>query len=127
MSVAANTAGSAASNAAALAVRTQAAQRVLSDLAALGAPIRRLTADSRAVRPGDCFVAYPGAVADGRRFVGNAVAAGAAAVLWEKSDASDSAAFAWRAEWAVPNIEVSGLRLLAGEIASKVYGEPSRR
>ncbi|HEU4628239.1 MAG TPA: Mur ligase family protein, partial [Gemmatimonadaceae bacterium] len=39
-----------------------------------------LTADSRHVRPGDLFVAVPGAHHDGRRFVDAAVAAGAAAV-----------------------------------------------
>ncbi|MCU0888668.1 MAG: UDP-N-acetylmuramoyl-L-alanyl-D-glutamate--2,6-diaminopimelate ligase [Rubritepida sp.] len=48
-----------------------------------GAPIALtgLTADSRAVRPGMLFAALPGARADGTRFIGAAVAAGAAAVL----------------------------------------------
>ncbi|GGC39309.1 UDP-N-acetylmuramoyl-L-alanyl-D-glutamate--2,6-diaminopimelate ligase [Siccirubricoccus deserti] len=40
-----------------------------------------LTADSRAVRPGFLFAALPGARADGRSFIGDAVARGAAAVL----------------------------------------------
>lgn len=40
-----------------------------------------LTADSREVAPGDLFVALPGAQADGRRFIADAVARGAAAVL----------------------------------------------
>ncbi|WP_439597377.1 UDP-N-acetylmuramoyl-L-alanyl-D-glutamate--2,6-diaminopimelate ligase [Falsiroseomonas sp.] len=40
-----------------------------------------LTADSRQVAPGDLFAALPGAQADGRRFIAQAVAAGAAAVL----------------------------------------------
>ena len=40
-----------------------------------------LTADSRAVRPGDLFAALPGARADGRAFIAEAVARGAAAVL----------------------------------------------
>jgi UDP-N-acetylmuramoyl-L-alanyl-D-glutamate--2,6-diaminopimelate ligase len=43
--------------------------------------IRGLTADSRAVAPGFLFAALPGARADGRTFIGAAVAAGAAAVL----------------------------------------------
>jgi UDP-N-acetylmuramoyl-L-alanyl-D-glutamate--2,6-diaminopimelate ligase len=40
-----------------------------------------LTADSRAVAPGFLFAALPGAKADGRAFIGQAVARGAAAVL----------------------------------------------
>jgi UDP-N-acetylmuramoyl-L-alanyl-D-glutamate--2,6-diaminopimelate ligase len=40
-----------------------------------------ITADSRAVRPGYVFAALPGAKADGRAFIGEAVARGAVAVL----------------------------------------------
>lgn len=40
-----------------------------------------ITADSRAVRPGMVFAALPGARADGRVFIADAVARGAAAVL----------------------------------------------
>ncbi len=40
-----------------------------------------LTADSRRVAPGDLFAALPGNQADGRRFIAEAVARGAAAVL----------------------------------------------
>jgi UDP-N-acetylmuramoyl-L-alanyl-D-glutamate--2,6-diaminopimelate ligase len=43
--------------------------------------ITGITADSRAVRPGMIFAALPGARADGRAFLAEAVAAGAAAVL----------------------------------------------
>ncbi len=57
-------------------------------LAAGGAPslsadpqIAGLTADSRAVRRGDLFAALPGSRADGRAFIGEAVAKGAAAIL----------------------------------------------
>ena len=46
-----------------------------------GVEIAGLTADSRAVRPGFLFAALPGAKADGRAFIGQAVAQGAAAVL----------------------------------------------
>jgi UDP-N-acetylmuramoyl-L-alanyl-D-glutamate--2,6-diaminopimelate ligase len=52
------------------------------DLARLAAfAVTGLTADSRAVRPGDLFAALPGTRADGRRFIADAVARGAAAVL----------------------------------------------
>ena len=40
--------------------------------------------DSRAVRPGDLFVAFPGARVDGHDFAGEAAARGAAAVLGER-------------------------------------------
>lgn len=52
------------------------------DLARLSAfAVTGLTADSRAVRPGDLFAALPGTRADGRRFIADAVARGAVAVL----------------------------------------------
>ena len=44
-------------------------------------PLKGLTADSRAVGPGFLFAALPGAKADGRAFIADAVARGAAAVL----------------------------------------------
>ena len=44
-------------------------------------PITGMTADSRAVAPGFLFAALPGARSDGRRFIADAVARGAAAVL----------------------------------------------
>ena len=83
--------------------------------------IKRLTNDSRAVRPGDTFVAYPGESRDGRDYVPQAIANGAAAVLWE------SAGFRWSREWRAPNLGVRDLRRHSGEIASRVYGEPSSR
>ncbi|MBC9209896.1 UDP-N-acetylmuramoyl-L-alanyl-D-glutamate--2,6-diaminopimelate ligase [Roseomonas aerophila] len=48
---------------------------------ALGSQILGLTADSRAVRPGFLFAALPGARADGREFIAEAVARGAGAIL----------------------------------------------
>ena len=47
--------------------------------------ITGVTADSRLVRPGYLFAALAGAKADGRRFIGDAIAAGAAAVLTDKA------------------------------------------
>ena len=43
--------------------------------------IRGLTADSRAVRPGDLFAAIPGTRTDGGRYLADALASGAVAVL----------------------------------------------
>ena len=54
------------------------------DLAVPGLPptaVTGITADSRAVAPGFLFAALPGREVDGRRFIADAVARGAAAVL----------------------------------------------
>ena len=50
----------------------------------LGVRVDRLRTDSRQVQRGDVFVAFPGERTDGRRFIRQAVAAGAAAVIWEE-------------------------------------------
>ena len=76
--------------------------------------IRRLETDSRRVRRGDTFVAYPGETQDGRRYIGQALERGAHSVLWEKRG------FCWRREWRTPNLGVTNLRARAGVIASKV-------
>jgi len=81
--------------------------------------IERLTADSRRAGPGAAFFAWPGERADGRRHIAEAVAQGAAAVLWE------AGGFDWRAEWRVPNAPVAGLRAQAGALAHEFYGRPS--
>ena len=92
---------------------------ILERLQQQGASIGGLCADSRALRAGDAFAAYPGAHADGRRYIGDAVARGATAVLWEREG------FTWDDAWRVPNVGVDGLRGLAGELAHEVYARPS--
>ncbi len=96
-----------------------AAKLDLRAISVLGA--RRLTVDSRAVRPGDTFVAYPGEARDGRDYIAQAIANGAVSVLW------DADAYAWNARWRVPNLGVPNLRRQAGVIASEVYGKPSAK
>ena len=83
--------------------------------------IKRLATDSRRVRRGDTFVAYPGATVDGRKFIAQAIANGARAVLWERRG------FKWTSSLRVPNLGVTDLRARAGLIASHVYGNPSAR
>ena len=95
------------------------ARAIVDRLQALAVPLDDLTADSRAVKMGSVFVAYPGTVRDGRDFIADAVARGAAAVLWE------SEGFAWDRRWAVPNLGVSNLRARISEIAGCIYGNPS--
>jgi len=89
-------------------------------LAKLHVSPRRITADSRRVEPGVAFAAYPGTHADGRKFVPEAIASGATAVLWE------SAGFAWDRGWQVPHLPVEGLQQRLGAIADFIYGSPSR-
>lgn len=93
----------------------------LDQLNRLNVPITRLVTDSRAVTPGDTFVAYPGESSDGRRFIAQAIAQGANAVIWEEYG------FAWNDEWQVPNLAVADLRHKAGWLAHVVYGEPSEK
>ena len=76
---------------------TQIAIDILTQLRQQGAKIGGLSADSRALRAGDAFVAYPGASADGRRYIADALARGAVAVLWEREG------FSWQEDWHVPN------------------------
>ncbi len=91
------------------------------ELDALGVTVTRLVSDSRAVVPGDTFVAYPGTQADGRLFIAQAIERGANAVIW------DAHGFEWKPDWSVPNLAVKDLRHQAGVIADHVYGQPSRK
>jgi UDP-N-acetylmuramoyl-L-alanyl-D-glutamate--2,6-diaminopimelate ligase len=86
----------------------------------LGTPVSRITSDSRDVRPGDVFAAYPGVQRDGRAFIPDAIARGAAAVLWETQG------FRWDNAWRLPHLPLDHLKLRLGTIADFVYGHPSR-
>ncbi len=79
-----------------------------------------LQVDSRQVRPGDAFIAWPGAATDGRHFVADALEAGASAVLVEQEGVQ---AWSWQDERIAT---VPGLKSLTGPIASLFHGEPSR-
>ena len=81
--------------------------------------VENLVTDSRMVKPGDTFLAYVGEKVDARKFIPQAIEAGANAVLWERSD------FVWNSKWRTPNLSVSKLRAKVGAIASHVYGDPS--
>lgn len=87
----------------------------------IGVPIENLVTDSRLVKRGDTFLAYAGEVTDGRKFIPQAIAAGANAVLWDPQN------FSWNPEWHIPALAINELRAKAGLIASSVYGNPSQK
>lgn len=78
-------------------------------------PLTGVQHDSRAVAAGDLFAAVPGATVDGARFVPEALARGAAAVL-ARSPVADLP---------VPQIVVGDVRAALGPAAERVYGEPT--
>ncbi len=84
--------------------------------------VRALSADSRSVRPGDAFIAWPGHASDARQYVHQALAAGASACLVEAEGAE---AFDFGASPFVA--AVSGLKAATGPLASAFMGEPSQR
>lgn len=83
--------------------------------------IRELTLDSRNVRPGDLFLAVPGAKLDGRVHIADALARGAAAIAYEEQGATVLPLTD------VPLIPVKGLIGQLSSIAGRFYGEPSRQ
>ena len=80
-----------------------------------------ITLDSRRVRPGDLYVALPGARVHGAAFCDDAVAAGAVAVLTDPDGRVRAAASG------VPVFILADPRARLGEIACWVYGDPSSR
>jgi len=84
------------------------------------APGKRLVTDSRKVQPGDVFFACPIGKDDGRNYLGQAIASGAAAVVYE------SDGFAWDAQWTVPHLAVADLLWQSGYIASSYLHQPDQ-
>jgi UDP-N-acetylmuramoyl-L-alanyl-D-glutamate--2,6-diaminopimelate ligase len=80
-----------------------------------------LTLDSRSVKPGDLYVALPGARVHGAAFCADAVAAGAVAVLTDPDGRAPATASG------VPVFVLADPRARLGEIACWVYGDPSSR
>jgi len=83
-------------------------------------PAGRLVSDSRRVKAGDVFFAYPGEAADGRRYIQAAIDAGAAAVVYE------STGYEWDGAFTVPHLGVAELKKNAGPIAHAVLEYPDR-
>jgi len=80
-----------------------------------------LRSDSRQVRTGDAYLAWPGRTADGRAYVSQALRTGAAACLVE-AEGSEA--------WGLDDPRIAalpGLKAAAGEVAAAALGDPSSR
>src|SRR5687768_13364291 len=87
----------------------------------LDVAIEDVVFDSRQVRPGSLFVALQGTRADGRRFIADAIAAGARAILLESTQSATD----------VPNrvtqvIVPNALQALA-QVAVRFWDAPSQK
>lgn len=78
--------------------------------------------DSRHIKPGYLFIAYPGAKTDGRLFIQQAVGAGAAAVAYDPVSLPPSCML----PSGVPCLPVPQLAQKLGPIANQFYHFPSR-
>ncbi len=96
--------------------------RLLAQLVDIGVTPTGVADDSRQVRPGDVFLAYPGDLADGRRYISDAIARGAVAVIWQPGGD-----FTWDAAQTIPQLAAANLRPLAGPLAHAVFGEPTEQ
>jgi UDP-N-acetylmuramoyl-L-alanyl-D-glutamate--2,6-diaminopimelate ligase len=81
------------------------------------AAVTGLTADSRQVTPGDCFVAVPGFKQDARRFIPEATRRGATLVVTEGEEARDAD---------VAQVIVPSARVALAQLADAYYDHPSR-
>lgn len=82
--------------------------------------ITGLENDSRRIKPGDLFVAYPGAAADGRLFIEKAVAAGASAVVYDPADFPKNCTL----PESIPCIPIPELTIQLSGIAKQFYENP---
>ena len=82
--------------------------------AARGIEVASLAYDNRRVAPGTLFFCVPGFTRDGHEFAGEAVAAGAVALVVERPVEAD-----------VPQILVSGVREAMAIAAARFYGDPT--
>ena len=91
--------------------------------------IRGMSLDSREIQAGDLFLACAGRNHNGASFIDAAIRNGAVAVLWETRPGIQAIPLAYRAAPSgktVPVIAVPNLAQLAGILANRFYGQPSR-
>ena len=86
--------------------------------------LSEMTLDSRSAKHGCLFVAIKGHTVDGRQFIPNAIAQGAAAVLAESDNQAEH--LHWHMEQNVPVISYFALSEHLSEIADVFYHQPSQ-
>ena len=86
---------------------------VVSRTAAEDLEIHEVRYDSRAVQPGDLFVAIRGYATDGHKYIDKALAQGAAAIVCEQAPAG------------IPAVVVENSRRALAEIAANRFGHPA--
>lgn len=86
---------------------------VLESTAAPDTEINEVRYDSRAVQPGDLFVAIRGYATDGHQYIGKALEQGAAAIVCEEAPAG------------TPAVVVENARRALAEIAANRFGHPA--
>ena len=86
---------------------------VKSSTAAEDMEIKEVRYDSRAVQPGDLFVAIRGYATDGHQYIGKALEQGAAAIVCEEAPAG------------APAVVVENARRALAEIAANRFGHPA--
>lgn len=85
----------------------------------LGADVSGVSLSTARVRPGDLYAALPGTRAHGATFAGQALDAGAVAVLTDPAGLDMLPA-------GTPAIVVPDPRLVLGRLSARVYGDPAR-
>ncbi|MDE3091895.1 MAG: UDP-N-acetylmuramoyl-L-alanyl-D-glutamate--2,6-diaminopimelate ligase, partial [Chloroflexota bacterium] len=85
-----------------------------------------ITSDSRQVMPGVLFVAYPGVNVDGARFIPDAIARGAAAIVTESHGVAANADYSLSTVHC-PLITVPNARAALAHLAAAWHDFPSRR
>jgi len=87
--------------------------------AGAGVVVTGLTLSSQRVAPGDLYVALPGASRHGAVYAGDAVEAGAVAVLVDEEGVGELDGLG------VPVLVAEGLRSVLGSLAARVYADPA--
>lgn len=85
--------------------------------------IARIRLDSRQVEKNDLFIAIKGTATDGRQYIPDVIARGAAAVLVEANPAGETIGF----QQEIPIISVPDLKNQMGFLAARFYDYPAKK
>ena len=85
----------------------------------LSKEVRRIGADSRAIQPGDLFVAVRGVQVDAHRFIPEVLDKGASVIVAETTPENLPAGVCW--------VQVKDSAQALGQLASNFYGKPSEK